>query len=101
MMAKKTSRFGFTPQEHRISAIPSTIASIIVLAITMFNGVVLWPVSQPKTIILFAIGLIGIIYVALFDLWIIPHANYYRSISWTNAVITSIGLGLLTYAVPD
>jgi diguanylate cyclase (GGDEF)-like protein len=101
MMAKKTYRFGFTPLEHRISALPSTIASIVVLAITMFNGVVLWPHSQPKIIILFAIGLLGILYIAFFDLWIIPLPNYNQINSWVNAVLTALVLGIITFAVPD
>jgi diguanylate cyclase (GGDEF)-like protein len=100
-MAKKTYRFGFTPQEHRISALPSTIASIVVLAITMFNGIVIWPQSQLKNIILFGFGLIGIFYIALFDLWIIPRANYNQMNSWVNAILTALGLSIITYAVPD
>lgn len=100
-MTTKSFRFGFTPQEHRISALPSTIASIVVLAITMFNGVVLWPESQPKTIILIGFGIIGSLYIAFFDLWVIPQANYNQMNSWSNAVFTAIGLGILTYAIPD
>jgi hypothetical protein len=37
-MSKQLLRFGLTPREHRISALPSTVGSIIVLAITVFNG---------------------------------------------------------------
>jgi diguanylate cyclase (GGDEF)-like protein len=99
-MAKKAYRFGFTPREHRISALPSTIASIVVLAITMFNGVVLWPQSQLKTIILFGVGILGILYTAFFDLWIIPLTNYKQVNSWTNALFTALGLSIITYAVP-
>jgi diguanylate cyclase (GGDEF)-like protein len=100
-MAKKEYRFGFTPREHRISALPSTIASIVVLAITMFNGVVLWPQTYPKTIIFFGIGILGILYIAIFDLWIIPLTDYQQINSWINALLTALGLSIITYAVPE
>ncbi len=99
-MAKKTNRFGFTPQEHRISALPPTIASIVVLAITMFNGAVVWPQGHIQIILLLGSGILGILYVAIFDLWIIPRPHYRELNSWVNAVLTALGLAIITYAVP-
>jgi diguanylate cyclase (GGDEF)-like protein len=100
-MTKKALRFGFTPLEHRISALPSTLAGILVVAITMFNGVVLWPQGQIKSLILLIFGILGILYLAIFDLVIIPLANYGSAQSWANAVMTAIGLSILTYAISD
>jgi diguanylate cyclase (GGDEF)-like protein len=98
-MSKKTYRFGFTPQEHRISVLPSTIAGIIVLALTMFNGALVWPQGQTKIGILIVFGVLGILYLLVFDLWIIPSADYNQAYSWLNAVLNAIGLGIITYAV--
>jgi diguanylate cyclase (GGDEF)-like protein len=100
-MAKKTYRFGFTPQEHRISVLPSTIAGIVVLAITMFNGAVLWPQSQQKSSILLLFGILGVVYLSIFDFWIIPSVDYKQVYSWINAILTAFGLGIITYAVTD
>ena len=100
-MAKKTYRFGFTPQEHRISVLPSTITGIVVLALTMFNGAVLWPQSQLKSSILLIFGILGVLYLSLFDLWIIPSADYDQVFSWMNAIFTALGLGIITYSVTD
>jgi diguanylate cyclase (GGDEF)-like protein len=100
-MAKKIDRFGFTPQEHRISAFPPTIASIVVLAITMFNGAVIWPQSRLQIIILLGFGILDLLYIAVFDLWIIPHTNHNQLTSWVNAGLTALGLGIITFAVPD
>jgi diguanylate cyclase (GGDEF)-like protein len=100
-MRRKASRFGFTPQEHRISALPSTIAGIIVLAVTVFNGSILWPQSNIKTLLLVGVGTLGIIYLIIFNRFVVPSPNYTQLYSWINAVLTAIGLGLLTYSVPD
>jgi diguanylate cyclase (GGDEF)-like protein len=98
-MAKKIYRFGFTPQEHRISVLPSTIAGIVVLAVTMFNGAVLWPQSQLKSGILLIFGMIGVLYLSLFDLWIVPSAYYNQVFSWANAIFTAFGLGIISYSI--
>lgn len=100
-MAKKTYRFGFTPQEHRVSVLPSTIAGAIVLVLTMFNGRVVWPQSQPKSNILLVFGILGILYLCVFDFWILPSVNYNHVYSWVNAVLTAVGLCIITYAVAD
>ena len=100
-MTKKTYRFGFTPQEHRVSVLPSTIAGIVVLALTMFTGGVVWPQGQPKSGILLVFGIVGIFYLCFFDLWVLPSVNYNHVYSWVNAVLTAVGLGIITYAVSD
>lgn len=99
-MTRGSIRFGLTPREHRISALPSTIASIVVLAITMFNGSVLWPVSPLRTAVLLGAGITGIAYLAVLDLLVIPAASFRPSYSWFNSVVTSLGLLMITYAVP-
>lgn len=99
-MPRSITRFGFTPQEHRISALPSSVAGIIVLAITMFNGVVIWPQSQPNSILLTIAGVLGILYLAIFELFVIPSSDFNQTQSWINAVLSTLGLCLLTFLVP-
>ncbi len=100
-MAKRTYRFGFTPQEHRISALPSTIAGIVVLALTMFSGAVLWPENQSKAVVLLVSGILGILYLSVFDLFIIPATKQSQTYSWINALVSSVGFGVITYAIPE
>ncbi len=100
-MTQKPSKFGFTPSEHRISALPSTLAGITVLAAAVFNGSLLWHQSSPRTIALVTIGALGIIYLSLFNWIVVPSPNYKPAYSWINAVLTACGLGLLTYFAPD
>jgi diguanylate cyclase (GGDEF)-like protein len=100
-MTKQPIRFGLTPREHRISALPSTIGSILVLAITMFNGTVLWPEDSLRISLLVVFGFLGIIYLAVLNLVIIPHPRYAPSYGWVNAILTSVGLVIVSFAVPD
>jgi diguanylate cyclase (GGDEF)-like protein len=99
-MSRKLSRFGLTPREHRISALPSTIGGIVVLAIATFNGSVLWPQSADKTALLLVFGLLGILYMAVLDLVIIPSPNFRPYHGWINSILVSLGLLVITYAVP-
>ncbi len=101
-MKPERSQFGFTPSEHRISALPATVASIMVLIITVLNGAVVWPLGQQSSsVILAAVGAMGVAYLAVFNLLVVPSPNYRPSYSWLNAVLVSIGLVLLTYLVQD
>ncbi len=87
--------------EHRISALPSTVAGIVVLVITVFNGSMLWPPGHPKTLLLIGLGVVSILYLTVFNWIVVPSPNYKQAYSWINAILISIGLGLLVYAVPD
>jgi diguanylate cyclase (GGDEF)-like protein len=100
-MTTKSIRFGLTPREHRISALPSTIASVVVLAITMFNGSVLWPGSVLQTSLLLGFGALGIVYLLILNLRVIPSPGYRSVYGWINAALTSMGLLVITYAVPQ
>ena len=99
-MTKPLSRFGFSPQEHRISALPSSVAGIVILAITMFNGIVIWPQSQLNSILLVSVGILGILYLSIFELFIIPSPNFGPIHCWANATLSTMGFCFLTYIVP-
>ncbi|MBI2759340.1 MAG: GGDEF domain-containing protein [Chloroflexi bacterium] len=98
-MRTKPSHFGFTPQEHRISALPSTVASVIVLVLTMLNGSLLWPVDPLKARLLSGLGMIGIAYIIVLNILVLPNAAPNPFFNWLNAFVTPLELGLLTFTV--
>jgi hypothetical protein len=100
-MSNQLIRFGLTPREHRISALPSTVGSIVVLAITVFNGTVLWPQGPLETALLRGFGTLGIVYLVLLDLVVIPHPRYNASFGWLNATLTALGLAIISYSVSN
>lgn len=100
-MTKQLGHLGFTPQEHRVSALPSTAAGMAMLAIAVFNGAVLVPHSAAKAAGLVVVGVLGIGYLAAFDLWVIPSAGYRTAYSWINSVLTGLGLCLVNCLLPD
>ncbi|HEY5984462.1 MAG TPA: sensor domain-containing diguanylate cyclase [Anaerolineales bacterium] len=100
-MPEPFARFGLTPREHRISALPSTVGSILVLAITMFNGAVLWPQGSLKVSLLLVFGFGGIAYLVLLNLVVIPHPAFRPSFGWLHSVLTSVGLVVISFAVQD
>ncbi len=100
-MKRNPSQFGFTPAEHRISALPSTIAGMLVLAVTGFSGSVLWPQSQTDALILLVACILGIAYLGVFNWLFVPSTSYKPIYGWVNAVFTALGLALLTYTGPD
>ncbi len=100
-MTPKSSQFGFTPAEHRVSALPSTVAGMVVLAVTAFSGSVLWPQGRAESLIVLITGILGIIYLAVFNWIVVPSSSFNQAYAWLNAVLTSVGLAVLTYALPD
>jgi len=71
-----------------------------VLAVTVLTSSMLWPQGHLQSYILLGIGVVGIAYLCIFTWVIIPSASYRQSHSWLNALLTSAGLCVLTYAVP-
>src|SRR5512142_14135 len=100
-MRRKSFQFGFTPAEHRVSALPSTIAGTVVLAVTVFSGSVLWPQGSMESIIVLVVGVLGILYLGIFNWLIVPSPSFGPMQAWLNALATSLGLAILTFATPD
>jgi len=98
-MIRKTKRFGLTPREHRISLLPPTVGSMVVLVVTMFNGTVLWPESPFKATLLMAAGITGLLYLAVFNLLIMASYDDRPVYPWLNAVMVPIGLTVIAYCV--
>ena len=100
-MSQVPAQFGFTPSEHRISALPSTIASIVILVITILSGSILRPLSPARLTVLVAVGVCGILYIAGFY-WIVVPAQYYKPVyGWFNAFLTSLWIAAVTAAIPS
>ena len=100
-MAKKHSQFGLTPQEQRISALPSTITGVLALIFIVINGIGVWRQEKTDSIFLLEIGIIGTIYLIMFNFFIIPSLNFEPALGWINAIISGVGLILLTYILPN
>ncbi|MGE5073197.1 MAG: diguanylate cyclase [Anaerolineae bacterium] len=100
-MKRKLSQFGFTPAEHRISALPSTIAGMVILAVAGFSGGILWPESLLEAKIVLVVAVLGILYLGLFNWFLVSSPSFGAWHTWMNAVLTSAGLLLLTYTTND
>src|SRR5512144_1421216 len=94
---RKSSRFGFTPAEHRISALPSTLASVVVLGVVAFSAGLSWSDNPTQSSILTGVSLLGIAYVGFFNWVVVPSTRYNQTQSWANAILSSLGLALLAY----
>ncbi len=100
-MTKHKAKFGLTPREHRVSVLPATVGSIILLAIVVFDASVLATESPLQTILLVAAGILGIIYLAAFDLLVVPWTESAPVYSWINAVLAPLGLLVISYSIPE
>ena len=100
-MVKKHSRFGFTPQEQRISALPSAIAGILVFIFIVINGIGIWRQEKTDLIFLLGLGTIGTICLIAFNFFIIPTLNFEPVLGWMYAGIAGTGIDLLTYVLPE
>jgi diguanylate cyclase (GGDEF)-like protein len=100
-MGQKKLSSGFTPQEHRISALPSTLAAILIFLITLYTGFVTSPQDRGNLGAYLGIGALGLAYLVAFNFFFIPSAHYEVRYAWINAVVTGLGLALFTYFTPD
>lgn len=100
-MTRKSSQFGFTPTEHRISALPSTIAGMVVLAVASILGSLLWPEGTTESFLVLVCGVLGILYIGAFNWLVVPLPSFRPAYTWINAIITSLGLALLAYITAD
>jgi diguanylate cyclase (GGDEF)-like protein len=99
-MLESLNRLGLTPREHRVSVLPSTIAAILMLAIAVFDGTAAWPQGSTQSLALLGVGAAGILYLALFNLWVIPSPAFKPAYTWINSVLSAAGLCAITYLLP-
>ncbi len=100
-MLGKGSRFGFTPREHRVSVLPSTLAGIFVLAIAVLNGTMIWSAGSARSLALVGIGTGGVIYLIIFNLLVVPSPDFKSAYAWINSIFSAVGLCTLVYALPS
>jgi len=100
-MQTKNKRSGFTPQDNLISILPSVVAGIIVLFITIAANLYYFPPESPlDKIILVLYGVIGSLYMAFFYFIFTASMNKPR-FSWINAIIAGFTLGSMIYLIPE
>jgi len=99
-MSDKRLRYGFTPQEQRISALPSTIMGILILIFIVSSGIGTWRSDNTDLVLLMEIGTIGTIYLIAFNFFFIPSSTLESVLGLINAIASVTGLCLLTYALP-
>jgi diguanylate cyclase (GGDEF)-like protein len=101
-MPEKTKNDGFTPQEHFISILPAVLAGILILLATTITALVEYPThNRIYTIILYAYGVAGTIYLAFFYAIFVSSIKKKPMIAWINAILGGLSLGLLTLILPD
>lgn len=98
-MNRRINKFGNNPQDHLISILPSVIAGMISLSITIFATIILYPPENDiQRYGLIAYGIAGTIYLAFYyrNYTLSPNKTTY---AWINAVIAGVSLGTLPYLV--
>jgi diguanylate cyclase (GGDEF)-like protein len=99
-MSKNIGKFAYDPQENLVSILPSVIAGMICLSVTVASAIILYP---PQSEIykngLIAFGIIGNIYLGFYyrNYILSPNKTKY---AWINALIAGTALGVLTYLIP-
>jgi diguanylate cyclase (GGDEF)-like protein len=94
-------RYGFTPHEQRISALPSTITGILILIYIVASGIGIWRNENTNLVLLLEIGAIGTICLIAFNFFFIPSSTLGAVLGLINAIASIIGICMLTYALPD
>lgn len=100
-MQSKNKHSGFTPQDNLISILPSAIAGIIILVVTIVTSLYAFPPNNvADRLILIVYGVAGILYLAFFYFIFTASLNKSR-FSWITSIVSGISLGSLIYRVPE
>lgn len=91
---------GISPQEKRISVLPSGVMSIVLLIVTLWNGAQTQPVGPNSLEILISYCIINGIYLIYFHIFLVPSARYRPVHTWIYAVTQGISLGLIARVLP-
>jgi diguanylate cyclase (GGDEF)-like protein len=87
----------FAPHEIQRFILPITIASIIVMAVLIVEGLFN---ESPLHIGLLVYGCVVIVCTLINNTVIIRTADFRESYGWLNAILSGIGVGLLPYILP-
>ncbi|MEK6751880.1 MAG: sensor domain-containing diguanylate cyclase [Chloroflexota bacterium] len=98
-MSKRSGKFGYGPQDNLISILPSVIAGMVSLFITIIASTLLYPpANELQRYGIIAYGIAGSLYLGFYyrNYTLSPNKTTY---AWINAVIAGISLGLLPYLI--
>ncbi len=100
-MSSKYHQHDFRPQDNLISLLPSIVAGIVLLLITVFSILFYYPQqNQAYTIAIILYGFSGSIYLILYYFLFNASLNKLR-FSWINAVVSGIAIGGLSFLMPE
>jgi diguanylate cyclase (GGDEF)-like protein len=100
-MQNKNKHSRFTPQDNLVSILPSVVAGIILLFITIGTILYYFPPNNPfDLVILVLYGVIGSLYLGFFYFIFTASLNKSR-FSWITAIAGGISLSLLMYMTPE
>ncbi len=97
-MSKKSNRFGHDPQENLVSLIPALLAGMSTLSLTVITTILLYPAAD--SVILIGYAIVGCVYLACYY-WLYTISPNKTLHAWINAAIVGLGLGVLTYLIPQ
>jgi len=92
---------GISPQEKRISVLPSGVTSILLLMITLLNGVQTEVLSQFHLLVLVSYCLLNGVYLVYFHLVLIPSSKFRPPHAWVYAILQGVSLGLIAWILPS
>jgi diguanylate cyclase (GGDEF)-like protein len=96
-MNRKLDKFGYDPQDNLTPFLPTVLASIITLSMTVITTILVYPASNTAFLITYAV--FGCTYLGLSH-WIYNTSPNKTIFGWVNASIAGIALGVLTYHLP-
>lgn len=101
MIRGKASLHELTSQEYRKFILPTALAGMVIFLTLMVN---IWidtnvPAQDKYTITLLII--LSAIYVTAYGFYLIPTHKYKDTLIWTNALISSVGLGVYANFLPE
>ncbi len=76
---------------------PSVIAGMAALAIIVFTGVAIWPQNPGANVTLITLGIIGIVYLFVFNFLLVSSPHFRDIYNWFNAIFIAAGLAALTF----
>ncbi len=92
---------GISPQEKRISVLPSGVTSVVLLMITLLNGVRVEVIGQFHLLVLVVYCLVNGGYLIYFHFVLIPSSKFKIAHAWTYAIIQGVSLGMIAWILPS
>jgi diguanylate cyclase (GGDEF)-like protein len=97
-MKSKKPMGSFAPHEVQRFILPMTLSCIVIMIGLILEGLLNSASTSPYLIIY---GCLAIAYLVINNALIIRTPNFRETYGWQNAILSSIGLGLLPYVLPE